>query len=206
MHASESHPDLQARFVQHFSRISPLSAEEAQAIRESMLCMRFKRGEFLLREGQISIDTYFVLQGCIRQYSLVDGEEKTTDFFTEDQWAISLNGLANFQAAIYNWVAHEDTVVAMGNETQAQAMFQRFPRFETISRQVMEAVFVAQQHKMTSFMTDTPEQRYLKLIAERPNLVQRIPQYQLASYIGIKPESLSRLRKRLAKGGEQRLP
>jgi CRP-like cAMP-binding protein len=199
MHASDSLEKLQEKFIQHFSQISPLSADEAQAIRENMLTKHFKKGDFLLQEGQISAETYFILQGCIRQYTLVDGDEKTTDFFTENQWVISLNSLSRSHPANCNWVAHEYTIVSMGNEQQAQILFKRFPRFETISRQVMEAVFVAQQQKMTSFMTDTPEQRYQKLIQDRPDLVQRIPQYQLASYIGIKPESLSRMRKRLAK-------
>lgn len=190
---------LKDKFIQHFSRISPLTPDEAQAIADSMIVKQFKKGDFLLREGQISVDSYFVLEGCIRQYALVDGEEKTTDFFTEEQWVIALNGFSQSTPATFYWVCNEDTTVSMGNEQQAQAMFRQFPRFETISRQVMEAVFVAQHQKMTSFMTDTPEQRYQKLMQTRPDLMQRVPQYQLASYIGIKPESLSRLRKRLAR-------
>lgn len=190
---------LEHKFIQHFASISPLSPLEAQAIADAMIIKQFKKGDFLLQEGQISVDTYFVLQGCIRQYSIVDGEEKTTDFFTEDQWVIALNGFSQTNPATFYWVCNEDTIVSMGNERQAQVLFKAFPRFETISRQVMEAVFVAQQQKMMSFMTDTPEQRYQKLLQTRPDLVQRVPQYQLASYIGIKPESLSRMRKRLAR-------
>ncbi len=192
---------MENKFVQHFASISPLSPAEAQAIADNMLVKHYKKGDFLLQEGQISVNSYFVLEGCIRQYSIVDGEEKTTDFFTEEQWVIALNGFSQAQPANFYWVCNEDTTVSMGNERQAMAIFKQFPRFETISRQVMEAVFVAQQQKLTSFMTDTPEQRYLKLLKSRPDLVQRVPQYQLASYIGIKPESLSRMRKRLAKAG-----
>jgi len=87
-----------------------------------------------------------------------------------------------------------------GNEQQAQEMFQLFPRFETISRAVVEAVFNQQRNLLMSYLTDSPEQRYQKLLQSRPDLFQRIPQYQLASYIGVKPESLSRIRKRLAFG------
>jgi CRP-like cAMP-binding protein len=192
---------MENKFINHFSRISPLSPTEAQAIADNMIVKHCKKGDFLLQEGQISVNSYFVLEGCIRQYSIVDGEEKTTDFFTEDQWVIALNGFSQSNPANFYWVCNEDTVVSMGNEQQARELFKQFPRFETISRQVMEAVFVAQQQKLTSYMTDTPEQRYLKLQQSRPDLVQRVPQYQLASYIGIKPESLSRMRKRLAKMG-----
>ena len=191
--------ELKQKFIDHFSRISPLSREESQAIADSMLVKVFPKGTFLVREGQIAVDSYFVLEGCIRQYSLVDGEEKTTEFFTEDQWAISLNSFTRGDAASFYWVCNEDTSVSMGNEQQAQALFKRFPRFETISRAVVEGAFADQQRKLNSFMTDSPEQRYEKLRKDRPDLIQRTPQYQIASYIGVKPESLSRIRKRMAK-------
>jgi CRP-like cAMP-binding protein len=74
------------KFVQHFSKISPLSTEEAAAIAESMRVEIFKKGTMLLREGQIQINSYFILEGCIREYIVIDSEKKTTNFFTEEQW------------------------------------------------------------------------------------------------------------------------
>jgi CRP-like cAMP-binding protein len=191
---------LHNKFIAHFSRISPLSADEAQAIADNMVIKTFPKGTFLVREGQVAVDSYFVMEGCIRQYSIVDGEEKTTEFFTEDQWAIALNSFTRKEPATFYWVCNEDTTVSMGNEQQAQVLFKQFPRFETISRAVVEAAFAEQQRRLTSYMTDSPEQRYAKLQQTRPTLLQRTPQYQIASYIGVKPESLSRIRKRMTKG------
>jgi CRP-like cAMP-binding protein len=185
------------KFVNYFSRISPLSEAESNAIAENMCVKTFKKGDFLLREGQLSIDTYFILEGLIREYIVVDGEEKTTNFFTEEQWVISLNNFSSQSPATNNLVCVEDTTVSIGNEQQAQAMFKKFPRFETISRAIVEADFAEQKKLLTSYLTDSPEERYLKLLKSRPALFQRIPQYQLASYIGVKPESLSRIRKRI---------
>ena len=185
------------KFVQHFSKISPLSAEEAAAIEASMRVETFKKGTMLLREGQIQVNSYFILEGCIREYILIDGEEKTTNFFTEEQWVISLGNFSAPSPATHNLVCVEDTSVSIGNEREAQEMFKRFPRFETISRAVVEAAFAEQKQALTTYLTDSPEQRYLKLLNTRPDLFQRIPQYQLASYLGVKPESLSRIRKRL---------
>lgn len=91
----------------------------------------------------------------------------------------------------------EDTSLVIGNEQKAQELFKKFPRFETFARVVMEKSFTEQQQLMTSYRTDTPEQRYLKLLKLRPDLFQRVSQYHLASYIGVKPESLSRIRKRI---------
>lgn len=185
------------KFVQHFSKISPLSAEEAAAIEASMRVETFKKGTMLLREGQVQVNSYFILEGCIREYILIDGEEKTTNFFTEEQWVISLGNFGAPSPSMHNLVCVEDTSVSIGNEREAQEMFKRFPRFETISRAVVEAAFAEQKQALTAYLTDSPEQRYLKLLNTRPDLFQRIPQYQLASYLGVKPESLSRIRKRL---------
>lgn len=191
---------MENKFVAYFSKISPLTQEEAEGIAESMLTKTFKKGDFLLKEGQTSINTYFILEGCVREYILTDEEEKTTNFFTEEQWAISLNGFNPQNAAKHNWICVEDTTVVVGNEQRAQELFKRFPRFETLSRTIMEAAFAEQREALASYYTDSPEQRYLKLLKARPDLFQRIPQYHLASYIGVKPESLSRIRKRIASG------
>jgi len=188
---------MQNKFINHFHKISPLSADEAKVIEESMDAQHFKKGTVLLREGQVAVDTYFILEGCIREYILVDGEEKTTNFFTEDQWVISMTNFATRMPSAHYLVCIEDTAVAVGNEQSAQAMFKKFPRFETISRAVMEVFFSEQKKILTSFLTDTPEQRYMNLLKSRPDIFQRVPQYQLASYIGVKPESLSRIRKRV---------
>lgn len=191
---------MKNKFIDYFSRISPLSKEEAEAIAESMQTKKFKKGDFLVKEGQFSTKTYFILKGCVREYVLTDDEEKTTNFFTEEQWAISLNSFAPQNAARHNWICVEDTLVVEGDEQQGQALFKRFPRFETISRTIMEAAFTKQKESLTSYYTDSPEQRYIKLMKSRPDLFQRIPQYCLASYIGVKPESLSRIRKRITSG------
>lgn len=196
-------PLMHEKFVNYFSRISPLSSEESEAIFKSMQTKAFKKGEYLLKDGQVSANTYFVLEGCIREYILSDGEDKTTNFFSEEQWAISLNSLTLQNLANHNWVCIEDTTVVVGNERQAQELFKQFPRFETISRTIMEIAFAEQKEALTSYYTESPEERYLKLLKSRPELVQRIPQYHLASYIGVKPESLSRIRKRIASSSDE---
>jgi CRP-like cAMP-binding protein len=186
------------KLIEYFSRIMPLSSEETRAIQASMVIKTFPKGEVLLHEGHISTEAYFVLEGCIRQYSVVDGEEKTSNFFTEGQWALSLQSFSQKIPARHSFVCAEETTVVVGTEQRENDLYKQFPRFETISRKVMETVLAEQQERMASYIADTPEQRYMKLIESRPDIFQRVPQYQIASYIGVQPESLSRIRKRIA--------
>lgn len=189
------------KFLNFFSKVSPLNEEEKKAIAENAIFKSYNKGDYLVKEGQNSVDTYFVIEGCVREFVWVDGEEKTTNFFTEEQWVISLNNFGMPSTTENNLICVEDTLVSIGNEEQAQVMFKNFPRFETISRAIVEANFAEQKKTLTSYLTDTPEQRYTKLLKNRPDLFQRVPLYHLASYIGVKPESLSRIRNRIIKKG-----
>lgn len=189
---------MQHKLISYFSKFTTLSAEETEALMDSMLIKEFQKGDFLVKEGQKNSDTFFVLQGLVRQYKLTHEEEITTNFYTEGQWIMSLTSFTDLTAATDFLVCVEATSLVVGNEQKAQEIFKKFPRLETTSRAVMETVFAEQQKMLTSYLTDTPEQRYLKLLKDRPDILQRVPQYQIASYIGVKPESLSRIRKRLA--------
>jgi CRP-like cAMP-binding protein len=188
---------MKSKLLNYFARIMPISKEEADAIAGTMVIKHYKKGVVLLKEGHISSEAYFVLEGCVRQYFVVDGEEKTANFFTEDQWVISLNSFSNNLPSNHYMACSTDCFLVVGNREKEEDLYHRFPKLETVSRKVMEKVFTEQQELMASYSTDTPEQRYLKLLKSRPNLFQQIPQYQIASYIGVKPESLSRIKKRV---------
>ena len=189
---------MQQKLLNYFNRIMPLTDEEANAIAETMNIQQYKKGTVLLEEGQVSNEAYFVIEGCVRQYFMVDGEEKTNNFFTEEQWVVSANNMNPQLASNLYLACCEDSTLVVGNSEKGEDLYRRFPKLETISRKIMEKVFAEQQEIMSSYAADTPEQRYLKLLKSRPDLFQRIPQYQIASYIGVKPESLSRIRKRIA--------
>lgn len=187
------------KLINYFLKITTLAADEIKVLAESMVVKEFNKDEYLVEEGQFSNDTFFILNGCVRQFRILDGDDITTNFYTEEQWIISLENFDGKTASKYNLVCMEDTTVVVGDEQKAQKLFKQFPRFETISRQIMETVFSEQQNLLTSYITDKPEQRYLKLLETRPDIFQRVPQYDIATYIGVKPESLSRIRRKLHK-------
>lgn len=188
---------MEIKLLQYFQRIMPLSNEEIEAIVETLHIQSYPKGSLLLKEGQISYEAYFVLEGCVRQYSLVDGEEKTTQFFTEEQWVISMQSFGEQKPSQHFLECCTDCLLVVGNREKEEGLYNKFPKLETISRKVMEKVFAEQQELLSSYATDNAEQRYLRILEKRPQLLQLVPQYQIASYVGVKPESLSRIRKRM---------
>jgi len=187
------------KLLNHFSKFKPLSNEEIEAIDETMRYQQYGRGTVLLKEAQVSNDTYFVLEGIVRQYYLIDGIEKTSDFFSDEQWVISLNHINPNNPSPYYLECCTDCSLLVGNSQKGEGLYKKFPNLETISRKLMESVFTEQQEKIEAFTINTPTLRYQNLLKSRPDLFQRIPQYQIASYIGVTPESLSRIRKRISK-------
>jgi CRP-like cAMP-binding protein len=188
---------MNEKLLKHFFKIQPLTDKEVEAIDETMTIEDLKKGTVLLKEGQTSTKAYFVLEGIIRQYYLIDGEEKTTDFFTDEQWVVSINSIDLNSPSKHYLECCTDCLVLIGNSEKGESLYTRFPNLGEISRKLMGKVFAEQQAKIETFKINTPIIRYQNLLKSRPDLFQRIPQYQIASYIGVTPESLSRIRKRI---------
>lgn len=157
-----------------------------------------KKKEILLEEGKKSNDGFFVFKGCIRTYCIVDGEEKSTGFYTEMN-VFTPHCAIDKKPSTYYVDCVEDSILGISNLELEEEMFQKFPKFETLCRILSEKLLVREQLDFNAFRNASPEQRYLNLLAKRPDLVQRVPQHQLASYLGMKPQSLSRIRARIAK-------
>lgn len=185
--------------VQFMSQLTTLSEDESLAIQESFPIKKFEKNHLLLKEGMIAQNAFFVIKGCIREYELIDGEEKTTAFYTENQSAVNFNSQANQSPSSKYFECAEETTVAILNGAKEKALYQKYPRFESFCRQGMEQMMGTQQEALAKFIVSGPKERYLQLLNERPELFNRVPQYQIASYLGIKPETLSRIRKKITK-------
>ena len=178
------------------SKYISLTEDEKNAILSLDLFRSVKKGTTLLKEGQKSQEEYFVLKGCIRKYYIIDGEEKTTAFFTEMEGLVP-HCVVSKTPSEYYISCVEDTILTVTNPDMGVDLNSKFPKFEIMCRILSEELFAKQQIDFDEFKTSSPEQRYLNLIQKRPDLIQRVPQHQLASYLGIKPQSLSRLRARI---------
>ena len=178
------------------SKYISLTVEEQNVILSLDLFRSAKKGAILLKEGQKSKDGYFILKGCLRKYYVINGEEKTTGFFTEME-GLTPHCVTNKAPSEYFISCVEDTILTVADPDIGVEVNAKFPKFDIMCRMLSEELLAKEQIDFDEFKTSSPEQRYLNLLEKRPDLIQRVPQHQLASYLGIKPQSLSRLRARI---------
>ena len=190
---------MKSEIVQLLEGAIALNKEQANAVTECIPIKTFEKGHILLREGQVSNESYFNIKGLVRKYYLVDGEERTTEFYVEKDAISSLQSYNLNVPANHYLECIEDCKLAVLSREKELELFKRVPGFESLCRVSVEEELGAYQDKLAQFMISSPEKRYLDLMENRSDLLQRVPQYHLASYLGVKPESLSRIRKRIAK-------
>ena len=188
--------------VELMSNFIDLTDEEKLSIMAAFPIKTFDKGTPLLKEGQIAKDAFLVIKGCVRQYfNSSDGEEKTTDFYTEFQSAVNFDSIANHRPSKYFLTCTENSTIAIINAEKENILYKKHPRFGEVCRVEMEKMMGEKQDSMSEFKSLKPKERYLNLLENRPELVNRVPQYQLASFLGIRPETLSRIRKRISLEG-----
>jgi len=175
---------MESEIINYISRYIPVSKELEEAIVESKFIKFFKKGTLLIEEGKQSAECFFILKGCVRRYYIKDGEEKTTEFYTEEQ-AIPSNPSSGKNASNYFLECIEDIIAAVGNPALETEMYQKFPSLESLTRVMNETIMVKYIETFAEFKMASPEERYLNFLKTRPDLIQRVPQHQIASYLGI---------------------
>ncbi|WP_233501232.1 Crp/Fnr family transcriptional regulator [Acaryochloris thomasi] len=155
-----------------------------------------EKGEFIFREGDICDAVGITHKGCLRSFFLKDGKELTLFFHPEQYTLGDYESLRRQRPAYFSCQAVENSVVLMMN-TQAIEVLEALPNGQKLLRLVVEDLAFQLRDRLLSLYRDPPEQRYLSFIETEPKLLQRIPQHYIASYLGIEPESLSRLKRRI---------
>lgn len=162
------------------------------ALRERSL----QKGEHLFREGDPGNALYFVRKGLLRYYYLADGIEHTGQFFDEGKFVGDVFALTTGGPGLQNIDALEPTEVLVIPTTILTASYDADQAFERFGRRVMEEAMAGSQARTASLLKLSPEERYSRFVAMRPEVARRVPQYVVASYLGITPEALSRIRRR----------
>ena len=183
--------------IKFLSKIDSLTSGEIKELADLMTVKEIKKNTTIVKQGQICNLCYFVLKGCLRKYVVLEGVEKTTAFYTEEEAVNFFTSFTTKTASESYLMTLEDSILLVGNPESEADVYKSFPKLEQVVRRMMEQDFGKTQDSFARFITSTPEERYLNLLKDRPQLAQRVPQHQLASYLGITPESLSRIRKRI---------
>lgn len=185
------------QIIEFITKYIPLTEEEISILEEQNLIKSYRKDELLLAEGDVAKECFFIIKGCVRSYYVIDGEEKNTEFYTEQQTITPVSYVTK-QASEYYLSCLEDCIVAVGSHERNKKLIEKIPKLEILILQMSSNLLVQNQIASDNFKKLSPEMRYLNLLETRPDLLNRIPQYHLATYLGITPVSLSRLRKRLS--------
>ena len=159
---------------------------------------KLKRKQYLLQAGDVCRFETFVNKGCLRTYSVNDkGQENVLQFSIEDWWTGDLHSFLTGKESIYNIEALEDCEMLQLDKASLEQLYITVPKFERFFRILMQNAYIALQKRISGSMGDKAEDRYVDFIQKYPQLEQRLPQHQVASYLGITPEFLSRIRRQL---------
>lgn len=175
-----------------------LPKEEILELSEHIPVVQFKKGDILIHQGEIPSQCFFVLQGMIRQFSISqEGIESTSEFYIEEEMVTIFNQHKEDKASKFSLICVEDVTLIVGDLNSEEEMYDQFSVFAKISMNILQKEMGKLRESYADFMALSPEARYKNLIQRRPELIHRVPQHLLASYLGVKPESLSRIKKRI---------
>ncbi len=185
--------------LQHVSRRINLDKEEEKLFISLLQHQKLRKKQFLCKEGEVCKYSGYVLKGCLRTYELDEqGNEHVLQFSIEDWWVGDLYSFFTETPSRYYVDALEPTELALIDLASQELMYEKIPKFERYFRILIQNAFIASQRRVISAISKPAEERYLEFHQRYPTLEQRIPQHQIASYLGITPESLSRIRKQLS--------
>jgi CRP-like cAMP-binding protein len=191
------------RLRAHVSKLVPLTDEEFPTCASMLLPKRFRKGAYLVQEGEVSKYMAFVTSGCLRSYGVdKKGEEHIVQFGLEGWWISDLYSFLTGKPGRQYIDALEDSDVLLIDSVTYEKLCTTVPKFERYFRILLQNNYIATHRRVLSSISLSAEEQYLQMLEEYPTVVQRVAQRHIASYLGITPEALSRIRNRLAKSGK----
>ncbi len=153
----------------------------------------------LLSEGEISNNIYFIKKGCIREWFNKDGKDITFQFFFEGQPVASIDSFMNQEPSLFTIESIEPSIVHLITKSDFEKLLDTFPEFKAGFQDFIFQRFRKYGQLFLSRIKDTPQERYADLMKNSPDIIQRVPQHYIASFLGVTPISLSRIRNRRIK-------
>lgn len=186
--------------IDYFNKILPLEDEEKAFVDEVFKERRVKRRQFILEEGEICKLNTFVVEGCFRMYFVDEkGKEHNIQFAVEDWWIGDIGSFHSEEPSKLYIEAIENSVILQISKQDQLDLFVNYPKFNQIFRVFTENALVTYQRRVLQNISSTAEERYLDFVKRHPYFFNRISNVQIASFLGVTPEFLSTIRKKIAK-------
>jgi CRP-like cAMP-binding protein len=184
----------------YFERSFPLTDEQFEFIKTLFASKKVKKGEFLIREGEITKYSIFVASGCLRTYTIDDkGKEHILQFSPENWWTGDMSFTSNVPSQCFI-EALEDSEVLLTEFSSIKRFVEYIPQSAAFYQTALQRSAAAKNKRIVFSLSATAEERYDDFLKTYPSLVQRVPQHMIASYLGVSPETLSRIRKKRSTG------
>ena len=187
------------QYFQSFNNKIPLTGEERGVIQEYLTVKKIRKKQYLLQEGDICKYVAFVERGALRLYKFnEDGTEHIVQFALEGQFVTDLYSFLTNEPSIYDIDAIEDSELVLISKSASDELRKRSAKYQEYIFLVTSEAYIDLERRLTYSISLTLEERYKDLIIHYPDIIQRLPQHMVASYMGLTPETLSRVRKRIS--------
>lgn len=178
-----------------------ITDEEFEYAKTLFIPKKLRKKRFILEEGEVGKYTIFVEKGLLRSFTVDDkGNEHILQFGMQGWWAGDLYSFLTAEPSTYNIEALEDSELLLISKPSWDTLLKEVPAFERFFRVLIQNSLIATQRRLLRTMSQTAEEKYQKLLQEFPDIVQRVPQHMIASYIGVSRETLSRVRSQMSTG------
>jgi CRP/FNR family transcriptional regulator, anaerobic regulatory protein len=198
---SEQHsnsPTFDAVKAYYRKLVPAFSDAELTALEQCLLVRTIPKGDFLVKAGQVCKYVSFINKGLTRLYYTVDGKDISIGFVGEGDYTSEYESFLSRTPATQNIGTLTDVEVIDLGFDDMQRLYQQYPAFQEFGRKIAESLFIMLNQRNTALLALSPEERYLNMISRDYRLMQQVPQYMLASFIGVTPEHLSRIRKKIS--------
>ena len=176
-----------------------LTEEEWLVLSKFLVIKKYKKGDYFLKENDYCNHVGFVDKGFFNFYYLIGGIEHIRGFFFPNEFISNYPCFLLENKSKFYIQALEDSSVTLIQRDDLLMLYEKLPKFQVLSRKIVENLYMEVSEKYESFFLNSPEERYLELINTRPKFFQRVPQYMIASYLGMSPEGFSRIKNRISK-------
>lgn len=189
------------KLFQHITQYAPLSPHEKETIASKVSQRKFLKGQFVVQAGDVCSHQSYVLSGCLKSFSIDDeGQEHIVSFALENWWTGDLGSFITQNPADYHVQCIEASELIQFSSHNMEVLFSEVPALERFFRITIQNAYVAAQRRVVDGMSFNAKEKYLHFEAKYPELIQRVPQYLIASYLGITPQFLSKIKRQLGQG------